>query len=120
MARKLSATEIFETVEVDLWGAAYTMRQITRSSAQRLDDAQAKAADIDETSTDRAAAAAALIELVDILLEPAAGTKPATEVLTALWESDELGFDWLTAFVEALQEEAAARRRPTSAPAKRA
>ena len=118
MARKLTAAEIFDDVEVDLWDNAYTMRTVTRTIADRLDKAQKKANELDPATVSNNEAAKTLIGLVDILLEPAAGVVTAGKLLTDLWTEDKLGLDWLTAFAEALQGEASARRRPTSPPAK--
>jgi hypothetical protein len=55
-----------------------------------------------------------VIVLIDTLLKPTEGTPAAGGVLRELWEKDELGMDWLGAFSQTLQEEATARRRPTS------
>lgn len=117
MSRKLSATDIFDTVEVDLWGNAYTLRTITRSVGARLDDVKKKGEALEEGSAGDEAAEV-MIEMIDILLEPGEDVQPAGELLGGLWKNDELGADWLTAFATSLQEEAAERRRPTSPRAK--
>lgn len=116
MKRKLSAADIFDTLEVDLWGHLYTLRAITRSIVGKFEEAQKKAAelDADEKTSDSEALAAALIGIVDIVLEPVGPIASAGELLTEQWEKDALGIDWLTAFVDTLTEEAQARRRPTS------
>lgn len=117
MARKLSATEIFDELEVDLWGNLYTLRTITRSISEQVDVERSKLDDIDDNDTGQIARA--LITLVGIILKPKGDAPPADELLTGRWEADELGIDWLHAFNQSLQEEAAARRRPThSSPAK--
>lgn len=114
MSRRISAAEVLDTVKVDLWDNEYELREITRSVGKRLRDAQVKAQKLSEDS-DGDSVAKALIEAVDILLKGADGTPDASAVLTPLWKDDKLGLDWLTAFAEALQEEATSRR-PTSAP----
>lgn len=115
MSRKLSAAEIFETVEIDLWGNEYTLRQLTRSMSEKFSTAQKHISTLDENDTD--GVAHALIDLLDIILKPADDGQPASAVLTPMWDEDNLGLDWLNAFAQAVQEEAAARRRPTSAQA---
>jgi hypothetical protein len=119
MARKLSAADLFDTLEVDLWGNNYTLREITRSVNDRLTEAQAKVDKLDDDSPGDEIAEA-VIGVADVLLAPAGSdVPPAAEVLGKRWEADELGLDWLQAFAESLQEEAGARRRPTSATQKR-
>lgn len=120
MAKKLSAASMFDTLEVDLWGSEYTLRQITRSVAEKMVEAQTTAAElqaktIDGEDTDPGEVATSLIRVIDIVLAPVGDARPAGDVLTELWEADELGLDWLTAFSQAIQEEANNLRRPTSA-----
>lgn len=114
--RKLSAEDIFDTLEVDLWGNLYTLRATTRSQLTKFEEAQKRAADLDadESLSQTEAHARALIDVTDIVLEPVGGCSTAGELLTEQWEQDKLGIDWLIAFVETLKEEAQARRRPTS------
>lgn len=114
MARKITATEIFDTVEIDLWGNAYTLRESTRTMTQRLLEAQREARELDTENADPDEMAKTLIGVVDILIAPVNGAGPAADLLTPLWEKEELGLDWLSAFVQTLEEEAGARRRPTS------
>jgi hypothetical protein len=117
MARKLTATDLFDTLEVDLYGNEYTLRSITRSVSVKLHAAETKANELaKDLKTESAAddAAEAVIGLVDIILEPVNGAPPAGEVLREMWEGDKLGLDFLTAFAQSIQEEANARRRPTS------
>lgn len=113
--RRLSAAEVFDEVEVDLWGEVFRLREITRSVSERIDTASKQAEEVgDEASGDEAAAA--LITVIDVLLEPVnADGVTAGELLRARWEDDTLGLDRLAAFAESMQEEAGARRRPTSA-----
>lgn len=113
-ARRLSAADLFDTLDVDLWGNHYTLREITRSVIVKLNDAQKQLEGLDEEKADTDEFAHAMIQIVDVLLKPVDDGPPATDVLTPLWDDDKMGVDWLTAFVETLQEEAGARRRPTS------
>ncbi len=115
MTRKLNAADMFDTLEVDLWGNAYKLREITRSVGEKLQEAQKASNELDEDSSPDDAAKA-LIAVVDVILDPQGDDAPdAADVLGDLWDKDQLGLDWLTAFSESLQEEAAMRRRPTSA-----
>lgn len=114
MGRKITATEIFDSVEVDLWGNEYKLRDLTRSTSSKLEEAQARAAALDPDDNDSDAAAEALIDVIDVMIAPVGKTPAAGEMLKARWEADELGVDWLVAFAETLRDEAQARRRPTS------
>lgn len=113
MSRKLSADDIFDIVEVDLWGNGYTLRQITKSISPKVDKAEKAIQDLPDDATDDAVAKA-MITVVDLLLEPSNGEPAAAVLLGDLWKTDKLGLDWLTTFVERLGEEAEQRRRPTS------
>jgi len=114
MSRKLSAEDIFDTVEVDLWGNAYTLRTITKSVSPKLDAAMKTLNDMPDDATD-AKRVAGLIGTIDVLLAPVGEVQTAKALLDAQWKADKLGLDWLSAFVDALIEEAHNRRRPTSA-----
>lgn len=114
MPRTLSAAELLDTLDVDLWGNKYTMRQVTKSVSKRMDDAQQKLQSINEETVDSNTAAVALIGVVDVLLEPSDGAPAAADLLTGLWDEDKLGMDWLNVFSDALMEEFKTRRRPTS------
>jgi hypothetical protein len=111
---KLSAAELFENLEIDMWGSGYTLRPVTRSVAEKLDQAQVDVQGVDEDDND--ALVGAMLGMLDVMLAPSGdNTTSVKDLLTKKWEADELGIDWLTAFVESLQEEAGNRRRPTSA-----
>lgn len=130
MARTLDAETIFDTLEVKLEGNVYTFRELTRTVSRKLTAAQARARETQlnpDTSDDDAALS--LIRILDVLLAPA-GADPKDgnvpnggdddelgelgQLLKRRWEADQLGADWLAAFTQTLQEEADARRRPTS------
>ncbi|MBX5461643.1 MAG: hypothetical protein IRZ28_11205 [Steroidobacteraceae bacterium] len=115
---KLNAAELFDTLEVDLWGNAYTLRHTTRSVAAKLDEATKASAELGDDASDDDQVRA-LVRIIDVLLEPAEDTPSAEQLLMGLWRDDKLGMDWLLGFVDALTEEAANRRRPTSAGATR-
>lgn len=115
MGRKLTAADMFDTLEVDLFGNSYRLREITRSVGEKLNDAQRTAGELTEDSRPDDIAAA-VIGVIDVILAPLAEDTPTVAaVLGEMWEQDKLGLDWLNAFAESLQEEAGARRRPTSA-----
>jgi hypothetical protein len=114
MGRKITAANIFDSVEIDLWGNAYTLREGTRSISEKLQEAQAQARELDQETASVDDLADALIGILDILLAPAEGGASSADVLRPLWEEDRLGLDWLSAFVSSLEEEAGQRRRPTS------
>lgn len=115
MSRKLSATQLFEDVEVDLWGNAYTLRTMTKTVVAALDKAQTALDNLpDDATNDKLVAA--MITVLDVSLEPVADAPTVKVLLSGLWKEDKLGLDWLHAFLDALGDEAIARRRPTSAP----
>jgi hypothetical protein len=51
MSRKITASEIFDTVEIDLWGNAYTLRDLTRTVSEQVDQARKAALELDEESS---------------------------------------------------------------------
>lgn len=116
--RKLNAAELFDSLEIDLWGHVYTLRPVTRSVSARIDALQERAGEL--TGDDREGDATTddltgtLIELIDVMLQPVDDGDDAGPLLRDMWDEDKLGLDWINAFVESLQEESAARRRPTS------
>lgn len=113
MSRQLSADDIFDTVEIDLWGNTYTLLPMTRSVAAKFDKAQdAVAALTDDAGNDKIAST--LIGIVDVVLGPTEDAPSAKSLLSGLWKEDKLGLDWLQALVDALGDEAVERRRPTS------
>lgn len=116
MARKkIPSSDLFDTYEFIIAGATYTLREITKSIGERLDEAQAKAKGLNPSEVSSAEAAMTLIELVDLQLRPVAEDGESIgEVLSRQWEADELGLDWLTGFSQTLTEASAARRRPIS------
>lgn len=112
--RKFNAADLFDTLEVALEGYEYTLRAATRSVSDKLFEQQEKAKELGEDSPPDDLADT-LIEIIDILLEPKGDAPSTGDVLREKWEADALGLDWITAFSQSLQEEAQARRRPTSA-----
>lgn len=114
MGKRLSFTEVLDDLVVDLWGSEYRMRTISRTVGEQLDKAVKHAQNM-ANDAPQDEQVAAIVALIDVLLEPTGDAKPAGKLLTARWEADELGLDWLMAFGESLQEEVGARRRPTSA-----
>lgn len=116
MPRKLSSDNVFDTLEVEVEGNSYTMRSITRSISKKIAELERRTLEFEEDDID--GVAEAMMELIDMHLEPANGCPPVGALLKERWESDVLGLDWLIAFSTSLQEESQARRRPTSPTAK--
>lgn len=119
MTRRIVASEIFDDVYIDLWGSPYKLRTITKTVSEKLTDAQRVIQSLDDETSTSDQTATALIDMIDVLLEPAPPTaedkvEPAGKILLGLWKKDELGVDWLMGFSATLNEEADARRRPTS------
>ena len=110
MARiSLGGQAAVEAIEVELWDRVFAVRPITRSVQNKVDELQAKlnaAADADE-------AVALFAEQIGTLAEPTGGQKKtASAVIVEKWEADELEMAQIAAFVEQVQE-AAAAGRPT-------
>jgi hypothetical protein len=106
---------VFDQLEVELWdGEKYTLRESTKSVAKRLEAAATKLSELSDDAADDDQIGA-LLDFVDVMLEPVGDAPAARAVLWQRWEDDKLGIDWLGAFVQSLQEEAENRRRPTSA-----
>ena len=122
MAKTISAAELFEDVDVDLWGAQYRLREGTRDVQMKLAKAQAVLDGLDEVEdADPDAVVAALADVLDVLIEPLGddgGKKvKAATVINRKWTANELGVERLTAIAESIVNAAESRGRPTSAPA---
>jgi hypothetical protein len=112
---KLNAADLFDTLEVELWdGHTYTLRDVTKSVSANIEKAAENLGKLAEDAPDDDQVSA-LCDLLAVMLKPSGDAPPVRDVLWKRWEDDELGIDWIGAFVESLQEQAEARRRPTSA-----
>lgn len=113
---RITAADLFDEVDVDLWGTEFRLREGTRSVQTKLATAQDAIKDIDETDPD--AMAAAVIALLDALLEPVAnGDGKRTHAKTVLdkqWKADKLGLDRLLAISDQIQKAVEDRGRPSS------
>ena len=97
-----SATPI-ERTEVELWDRLFLTAPFTRSTAQRVSELEAR---LTEATTDDDAIAL-FGELLDVVLEPAAGQrKTASAILLARWQADELELAQISAFVSQVQQRA--------------
>lgn len=92
-----------KATEVDLWGAIYRIKPVTRSvrnaldeldEAQRLEDADL--GEDEDVSADRQVERVG--EQWDILLEPVGDAPPPSEVLKEKWEADEVSSATITEF----------------------
>lgn len=110
---RITAADVFETVEVDLWGAVYTLRQMTKTVGPKFDAAVDALHKLPSDAPD-AKRAGAFIAVLDVLLAPPEGAPTAKVVFDGKWKDEAVGLDWLMAFSGTLQDEVWNRRRPTS------
>ncbi len=117
MTKTITAADVFENVEVDLWGAKYRLREGTRTVATKLIEKQVALDKVNDEDAD--AVVDAMADILDVLLEPLgdeSGKKVhAKTVLVKKWEANELGLDRITAITNGIQDAQADRGRPPSA-----
>lgn len=115
MAQMIIAADLFDDIELDLWGNVFRLREGTRSVAIKLAKLQKAQDELADDEHDKQAASFA--DILDALLEPIAsnGQKPATakSVVMAKWKADELGLDRLVSLSNHIQTAALQRGRPT-------
>lgn len=116
MAKTITAAELFEDVEVDLWGAQFRLREGTKQVNAQLTEKQAALEGMDDDDPD--AVVAAVAEIMDVLLEPLGdedGKKVrAKTVLLRKWNASEIGVDRIIAISEGIKAAAEGRGRPPS------
>jgi hypothetical protein len=109
-----AATDLFDPIEVDLWGPKFSVRQPTRAVERKVEEAFKNLEALDDEAGEDAALEA-LAELLDVLLEPIGdedGKKiHAKTVVRQKYKADEIGYG----HVEMLFERISALRseRPT-------
>ena len=109
-----AATDLFEPIEVDLWGPKFSVRQPTRAVERKVEEAFKSLESLDDEASEDAAIEA-LGELLNTLLEPIGdedGKKVhAKTVILKKYKADEIGYG----HVEMLFERISALRseRPT-------
>jgi hypothetical protein len=115
MARTIDLNSITQPAhtEVKLGDKTYVLKPITRTVQRELETAErdltALAAD-DDAGGDKVVET--LAQKFDVLLAPSNGGRtPASKIVLARWEADELTLQQIGAFFDALQEQAA--ERPT-------
>lgn len=90
-----AATDLFEPIEVDLWGPKFSVRQPTRAVERKVEEAFKKLEGLDDDAGEDAAIDA-LAELLDILLEPIAGEDGkkthAKTIIRQKYKADEIGY----------------------------
>ena len=109
-----SATDLFESIEVDLWGPTYSVRQPTRAIERKVQAIVEKMEAMPDDTAD-AELIDSLCDLLDVFLEPLPdedGKKThAKTVIRKMYQDEKIGL----AHVEALFERISALRaeRPT-------
>jgi hypothetical protein len=98
-----AATDLFESIEVDLWGPKFSVRQPTRSVEKKVATALKEIEQLPEDSDDKVVVDA-LCDLLDVFLEPIPdedGKKThAKTVVRKMYQEEKIGL----AHVEALFE----------------
>jgi hypothetical protein len=115
MSKKINAsTDLFNAIEVDLWGDSFVVRQPTRAVERKVEEA-AKSLDALEEDASSEDVIAAMGEMLDAILEPVPNEegkkRHAKTVVKEKYAADQIGF----AHVEALLDKIAQARseRPT-------
>ncbi|HTU15634.1 MAG TPA: hypothetical protein VMF31_10575 [Solirubrobacterales bacterium] len=108
MAKKLNAaTDLFEIVEVDLWGPTYTLRQPTRKIERQMDEVLEQLEGLPADATDEQTLAA-IAEVVNVLLEPVpdeTGKKTAAKtVLKNKYKDESIGLGHVNQLFNGLME----------------
>lgn len=119
MSRTITAAELFDEIEVDLWGAKFKVREATKSLNAKMEEPYKR---LEAVETDDDAEADQLVEaladVLDVLLEPLGdeeGKKvKAKTVLMREWNGDRISLGRLIALFQSLEEEVGTRRRPTN------
>lgn len=122
MARKtIKAAELFDPVEVDLWGTMFRLREPTRSLEAKMEVKQSELGAAHEQTKDeqdedeaRKVMMPLFYDMLDLLLEPSDHGEKKTHAKTVVkrkYEGDEIGLSHIFALVEKLGE--AATERPT-------
>lgn len=119
--RKINAAELFEPVEIDLWGTKFGLREATRSIEASLAEKMEamKNLDVDEDASEAEQLEKSLpilLDMIDVMLEPLGdedGKKShAKTVLKKLYDDDKIGVSHIEALVNRLKE-VAMEARPT-------
>jgi uncharacterized protein with von Willebrand factor type A (vWA) domain len=113
MAKTLNAaTDLFEVVEVDLWGPKFSLNQPTRVVENNMEKALEALMEQPDDASDEDTFAA-ICEVIDALLTPIPdeeGKKSAAKtVLKAKYKAQEIGIGHINQLMEALMEERASR-----------
>lgn len=120
MSKKISAADLFEDVEIDLWGNQFLLREGTLKVGEQYEALQKQLQDKDENEEATALEMATIyVDMLDIMLEPVAGesgkkTKAKT-ILLGKYKANEIGLDRIIALSNAIQAEAEKRGVPTPA-----
>jgi hypothetical protein len=97
-----------DTTAVEIFGASYTVRTITRSVQKKLEGLnEALQALEDEEDSDKVVST--LADGLDVLLEGAEGAPAAKALIVKQWKADALSLSQLRGLFEGVQEAAVAR-----------
>lgn len=114
MPRTITTADLFDKVNVELWGAKFRLRESTRSVEEKV-SAQWEAFQNVDDEAQGWDALLPLADLLDILLEPAGedGEKKthAKTVIKREYDADNIGLSHVIALCERMGE--ASRTRPT-------
>ena len=107
MAKKLNAAELFETIEVNLWGEGeYRVREATRKVEAQLTEMEAKldklGDDIDDLGKE--AQFDVFADMASAILVPVEGQVQAKTVLKKLYKADVIGLSHVMELLDRLTE----------------
>src|SRR5690242_18972433 len=99
IADSLTAPE----VEVELWGALFTVVPVTRTRQKAIQEIERELNDLDETVDQTDKAVELMAPMRDQLLVPQQGKrKTASAHIIEKWNADELSYSQLEAFIKRL------------------
>lgn len=107
-----AATDLFETIEVDLWGTKYAVVQPTRAVERKIIDALKVVEEIPDDA-DEEVIFDALAGILDLQLDPIAGEDGkkvrAKTVVKALYKDGKIGIAHIEALFEVISTNRAER-----------
>ena len=104
MSKKITISDSFEPIEVDLLGTVYKTIPITRSVQQKAVTLETESGDVlNDTTADPDSQVEYLAKAVGLRLVPTVeGEKPADELIVELYKEDKLRLDQLVDLIDQL------------------
>ncbi len=122
--RKITVAELFEPVDIDIFGTVCSLRVPTRSTEEKtstkeveLDEASQTVAELDLDEIEaRKVLMPLFFDLLDLMLEPAEKDEKkvhAKTIVKKLYDDDKIGLGTIRALITEIAKVRAEERRPT-------